>query len=84
MGLVLLDEALLLEQRVEDAVDRVGGTELLLQPRAPALRRDDDGQVSRTKLGDPALVEDERDPGREVRLADDEAAPPADLDDDPL
>ena len=81
MRFVLLDEALLLEEGVEDAVDRVRRAQGLLEPCAPALWRDD-GQLSRTDVGEPALVQHERDAGREERLADDQPPPSSDLDDD--
>ena len=81
MRFVLLDETLLLEEGVEDAVDRVRRPQRLLEPCTPALRRDD-GELARPDLGEAALVENERDAGREERLADDQPPSSSDLDDD--
>ena len=83
MRLVLLDEALLLEQRVEHAPNRICRPERLLEPRPAALRRDD-GELAGTDVREPAAVEDQRDAGREERLADNQPAATADLDDDAL
>jgi hypothetical protein len=78
--LVPLGQAFVLEQRVEDSLDRVRGAERLLEPCA-ALARRDDGQLARPDVGEPAAIKDERNARRKERLADDEAAAPADLDD---
>jgi hypothetical protein len=77
---VFLDEAFLLEQRLEHALDGVGGPKRLLEARTPATRCDD-RELARTNRVETAPVEDERNTGPEERLADDEAAAPADLDD---
>ena len=57
--LVLLDQPLLLEQGLEHAVDRVGGPERFLEPRA-ALARRDDRELAGPNLGEAAPVEHER------------------------
>jgi hypothetical protein len=79
--LVLLDQRLLLEQRVEHALDRVRRPERLLQPRPAALWRDD-GELAGTNVSEPTAVEDQRNAGSEERLADNQPAAAADLDDD--
>jgi hypothetical protein len=78
---VFLDEAFLLEQRLEHALDGVGGAERLLETRPPSTRRDD-RELARTNRVETAAVEDERNSGPEERLADEEAAASADLDDE--
>ena len=83
MRLVPLDEAFLLEQRLEHRIDRVRGPERLLEPR-PALPGSDHGELAGTDVGEAATVEHEWDARREERLADDESATPPDLDDDAL
>src|SRR5829696_760535 len=83
MGLVLLDQPLLLEQRIENGVDGIRGAERLLQPRSATAGRDD-GELAWTDLRDALLVEDERDAGSEEGLADDETAAPTYLDDQPI
>ena len=69
------------EQGLEDVADPVGRAERALEPRAPPTRVHD-GEVARAEVAEPLRLEHDRDARREVRLADDELAAPADLDDD--
>jgi hypothetical protein len=78
---VFLHEAFLLEQRLEHALHGVGGAERLLEAGPPSTRRDD-RELARTNRVETAAVEDERNSGSEERLADEEAAASADLDDE--
>jgi hypothetical protein len=70
---------LLHEQPLQHGLDRVRGPEHALDPR-PAATPADDGEVTRPRLAAAALLEQQRDTGREVRLADEQLAPPRDLD----
>jgi len=70
-----------LEQRLQHVLDPLGRPERLLEARA-ASPGGDDGQVTRSDVTEPALVEWDRDAGGEERLADDESPAPSDLDDD--
>jgi hypothetical protein len=54
-----------------------------VQPR-PALPAGDDREVAGPRLARPSAVDDERDAGREVRLADEQLPAPSQLDDDGL
>ena len=72
---------LLLEQRLEDVREPVCRPERLLEPGAPS-PRGDDGKVAGPDVAEPALVQRERHAGREVRLADEEAPAPSNLDDE--
>ena len=83
MRLERLSRAALDEQRLEDVLDSVRGPERLLDV-CSALPRPHERQVARLEVAEPFRLEDERHARREVRLADDELAAPADLDDDRL
>jgi hypothetical protein len=79
--LELRPRALLLQQRLEDVVEPVGRAERFLEPRASA-PDGDDGELPGADLSEPALVQRQRRAGREVRLADEEAPAPSNLDDE--
>ncbi len=66
-----LPGATLHEQALQDVLDPLGGAERPLDPGASAARVHD-GEISRADVTEPLRVEDERHPGREVGLADDE------------
>ena len=72
---------LLDEERLEDVLDPAGASEAAFDLRAPATGPDD-CEVARADVAEPLVVEDERDARGEVRVADDELAAPADLDDE--
>jgi hypothetical protein len=69
------------EQPLEGGLDRRGRSEDALEPR-PAASGADDREIARAGVAEPFPVEDDRDPRREVRLADDELAALLDLDDE--
>jgi hypothetical protein len=74
--------ALLDQQALEHGLDRVGAAEDALEPRPAAAVGSDDRQIAGTRLVAALLVQQDRRPGREVRLADDELpSAPRDLDD---
>jgi hypothetical protein len=70
-----------LEQRLEHVLDPLCGPQRLLEPSA-APARGDDGQLARPDVPESALVQRDRDAGREERLADDESPASPDFDDD--
>ena len=69
------------EQRFEHVLDVVGATEVLLDVRAAATGADD-GEIAALEVAGSLQVERDRHAGREVRLADQQLAAAADLDDD--
>ena len=73
--------AVLDEQRLEHVLDPPRRPEPALDPRAAAAGADD-REVAGLEVADPLRLEHDRHAGREVRLADDELAAAADLDDD--
>jgi len=73
--------ALLDEERFEDVVDPAGASEAPLD-LGPPPARPHDGEVAGAGVAEALVVEHERHAGGEVRLADDELAAPADLDDE--
>jgi hypothetical protein len=81
--LVLGPDALMLEQRLEDVLDPLGGPERLLEAGATP-PGGDDRQVAWTDVAESPLVQRDRDAGSEERLADDESPAPSDLDDDAI
>jgi hypothetical protein len=71
------------EEAFEDGLDVGRAAENGLELRAPAAGPDD-GEVARAGVAEPLPVEDERRPRDEERVADDELAAAADLDDGPI
>jgi hypothetical protein len=69
------------EQPLEHVLDQGGAAETPLDPR-PATPLRDERQVTWPDVAQALRVQDDRYPRREVRLADDEPPPPADLDDE--
>jgi len=68
------------EQSLEHDLDVLRLAELALDPCAPATRPDDD-QISGANVAAALPVDRDRYVGDEVRLADEQLAPPVDLDD---
>jgi hypothetical protein len=71
------------EQALQRRVDRAGGPEDALDAR-PAASGTNDGEVAGPRVAESLPVDDERDSGREERLADGEPAARAELDDDAI
>src|SRR5262249_15966376 len=69
------------EDALEDGLDVVRATEDAVEPRMPAIRIDD-GEIAGPRVPESLAVDDERDAGREERLADDELAALRELDND--
>ena len=68
------------EQAFENRFDVVSFSEHSFEPR-PAATGSNDREITAPGLAQSLAVEDERDPGHEVRLADDKLAALCDLDD---
>ena len=83
MRLEALAEALLDEQRLEHVLDPVRGPHYPLDASPPAAFRDGD-EIAGLGALQPLAVDGDRRPGREVRLADEQLAAPAELDDQTL
>ena len=70
--------ALVPEQALENGLDAAGRSEDALEPRPPAAGLDDD-EVAHGRLARSLAVDDDRNAALEVRLADEEPAPPGQL-----
>jgi hypothetical protein len=81
MRLKPLPRARVHEQRFENVIDPLRGAEHTLHPRPPAPARDD-GEVAGPRIACALAVDHDRHAGREVRLTDEQLAPPGKLDDD--
>jgi hypothetical protein len=66
------------QQRLEHVLDPLRGAKHALDTR-PATPAGDDGEIARARVARALAVDDDRNSGREVRLADNELAAPGKL-----
>ena len=71
------------QQRLQHVLDPPRGAERAQESRATATRADE-REVAGVEIAESLRLEDDRDAGREVRLADDEPSASRNLDDDPV
>ena len=76
-----LAQALVLEQPLQDALDRLHRPQRAFEPR-PTPAGHDHRELARPHLPEPLAVDHDRHAGREVRLAEEELPAAAKLDDD--
>jgi hypothetical protein len=83
MGLEIRARAGPDEQALEHSLDRLRGPEHTVEPSAAA-GGPNDGKIARTRSAEALSIEDDRQPGLEERLADDELSPLGDLYDETI